>query len=310
MELSAVVVSYNSASFLPGCLNSLLRQQVPCREIIVVDNHSQDGSSRLLDGFPTVIPIRLTKNNGYARAANLGLRQASAGLILVANPDTIFPADFSRQVLDTFRRDPSIGLLAPLLLRFDRATIDSAGQTRSLALHPREIGFNQRRDRMDLRPGTVFSACGAATVFSRPALEKLKIGRGEFYDEDFFMFWEDFDIGWRAQLLGVKTFFTPQVTACHFRSATLKRTWLARFSLALARSPELKYHLVKNRYLTLIKNFRLGQFWWAIPFMLARDLVWVGALTISSPKIIIRLMGASALIRRALGKRKRLKQHE
>ena len=94
-------------------------------------------------------------------------------------------------------------------------------------------------------------------MFSRPALEKLKID-GEYYDEDFFMFWEDFDIGWRASLLGLKVFFVPGAVAYHFRSGTLAGTGWARFSLALARPAPLRFHLVKNRYLTLIKNFRLA----------------------------------------------------
>jgi len=131
-----------------------------------------------------------------------------------------------------------------------------------------------------------------------PALEKLKVG-DEFYDEDFFMFWEDFDIGWRANLMGLKVFFTPKAIAYHFRSGTLPRTRWSRVSLSLARPAFLRCHLVKNRYLTLIKNFRLARNGWALPFIFARDLLWVGALTIRSPKIIIALARSRAVFKRA-----------
>ena len=157
--------------------------------------------------------------------------------------------------------------------------------------------------------GRFFRSCGAATVFSSRALEKLKIG-DEYYDEDFFMFWEDFDIGWRARLLGLKTFFTPHAVAYHFRSATLKKSWWSRFSLALARPASLRFHLVKNRYLTLIKNFRFDEFWWALPFVIGKDLLWVCALTIRSPKIIIAMIRSRSVFKRALKKRAKIKKHE
>ena len=164
----------------------------------------------------------------------MGIRSANADLVLVANADIYLANDFNQRVLHFFAEHPQTSLLSPLILRFDRQTIDSAGQTYSPALYPREIGFNQKLAKAHLREREVFSVCGAATVFSRKALEKLKIGN-EYYDEDFFMFWEDFDIGWRANLFGLKTFFAPQAVAYHFRSATLKKTWLSRFSLALSR---------------------------------------------------------------------------
>jgi GT2 family glycosyltransferase len=162
---------------------------------------------------------------------------------------------------------------------------------------------------MALAEREVFSVCGAATVFSRQALEKLKIG-GEYYDEDFFMFWEDFDIGWRANLLGLKAFLVPGAIAYHFRSGTLARSGWSRFSLALARPASLRYHLLINRYLTLIKNFRPAREWWTLPFVLLKDLFWAGALTIRSPKTIIALARSGSLFKKAWKKRKLIKDHE
>ncbi len=155
----------------------------------------------------------------------------------------------------------------------------------------------------------MFSVCGAATVFSRPALEKLALD-GEYYDEDFFMFWEDFDIGWRAGLLGLKAYFAPDAIAYHFRSATLPRSFWSRFSLALARPASLRRHLVKNRYLTLVKNFRWRRDGLRLPFVVLKDLLWVGALTIRSPEIIIAMARSRSVFRKAWGKRKLIKAHE
>jgi GT2 family glycosyltransferase len=309
VDISAVIVSFNSGKFLEKNLTSLLKQTIAFKQVIVVDNCSSDESSSILKAFPDLKKIQSTVNLGYAAAANLGIRSAKADLVLIANADIYLADDFNQRVLQFFAEHQQASLLSPLILRFDRQTIDSAGQTYSSALYPREIGFNRKLAKTRLHEQEVFSVCGAATVFSAMALEKLKINM-EYYDEDFFMFWEDFDIGWRANRFGLKVFFAPQAVAYHFRSGTLKRTWLARFSLALSRPAPYRYHLVKNRYLTLIKNFRFSQFWWALPFIIAKDLVWVCALTISAPKIIIALAGSKEIFRRAFKKRRQIQNHE
>ncbi len=309
MDISAVVVSFDSREFLKRNLRSLAEQTVPFRKIVVVDNASRDGSAEHIAACPGLDALLLEENLGYAAAANLGIDRTDSQLVLVANADVFLAPDFNFRALNFFRRCPQAGLLSPLLLRFDGVTVDSAGQERTRALYPREAGFGRPLAGMALREKEVFSVCGAATVFSRPALERLRID-GEYYDADFFMFWEDFDIGWRAGLLGLRAFLAPDVVAYHFRSATLPRSPWSRVSLALARPAGLRFHLVKNRYLTLIKNFRWKRDWAALPFVFLRDLLWVGALTFRSPKIIIALVRSRSVFRRAREKRKRIRAHE
>ena len=307
MQISAVIINYNSANFLRQNLNSLLSQSQKFNQILVIDNLSIDHSKEVLESFPAIKKIYLSTNSGYAKAANLGIQQSNGELILIANADTYFEEKFNEKVLKKFTKEPQLGLLSPLIMRFDKKTVDSAGQTYSLSLHAKEIGFNRNIGAISIVEGPRFSVCGAATVFHKHALEKLKIDN-EYYDEDFFIFWEDFDIGWRANLLGIKVHFLPQAIAYHYRSATLKRNLISKFSLSLARSSFIKYHLVKNRYLTLIKNFRIKQFWWSIPFILLKDLIWVTLLTISSPKIIIKLVHSIKLFKRGFLKRKLIKK--
>jgi GT2 family glycosyltransferase len=306
MTISIVIVSYNSARFLEKHLNSLLRQAVPFKEIIVVDNASEDDSEEIIKRFGERVQlIPRQENTGYAHAANTGIDAADSDLVVVANPDTVFEESFNERVLAAFEEDPDISLLSPLILRFDRKTVDSAGQARSRSLYPLERGFNQPLEDVEIKAGPVFSVCGAATVFRRRALNTLKMD-GQYYDEDFFIFWEDFDIGWRAQLLDLKTVFLPEALVYHYRSGTLEKNFLSRFSLALARPSFIKYHLVKNRYLTLIKNFRFKTDTRCLPFVLLKDLIWVPLLTFSSPKIIIPLMKSAKTIKRAFKKRKEL----
>ncbi|MCP5103488.1 MAG: glycosyltransferase, partial [bacterium] len=208
MDISVVVISYNSERFLEKNLASLVGQSVQFKEIVVVDNHSSDNSTAIITSFekkcPRLRKIALDYNSGYARGANTGIKQTGSHLVLVANADIFLDEHFNKKVIKKFRADPGLSMLSPLILRFDGRTVDSAGQTYSRALHPVEIGFKQPLSRVDISERPVFSVCGAATVFRRSALEALKLD-GDYYDEDFFIFWEDFDIGWRAQLLGMKT---------------------------------------------------------------------------------------------------------
>lgn len=309
LTLSVVVISYNSSSFLEKNIRSLLGQSKKFKQIIIVDNNSTDNSREIIKEYDEVSLVAPGQNVGYAAGANLGISECRSDLILVANSDIYLESDFNENVISKFEEDRKISLLSPLILRFDKMIVDSAGQMFSRSLYPVEIGFNRDKNKLDIKERSVFSVCGAATVFRKNALEKLKV-ENEYYDEAFFMFWEDFDIGWRANLYGMKTIMSPTAIVYHFRGGTLKKNFTTRFSMALSRSPEIKYHLIKNRYLTLIKNFRFKKFWYLIPFVIFKDIIWVGMLTMSSPKIIIKLFSSGGFIISAFRKRKIIKKNE
>lgn len=312
MNISIVVISYNSGKFLERNLYSIVEQTHRFHQIIIVENASTDGSLEIAGRFdhqPNLEILAMTDNLGYAGGANAGINHTDSDLVLVANSDIILDKRFNERVVRKFEENKKIDLLSPLILRFDKKTVDSAGQACSRTLHPAEIGYNQPLKDVEITEKPVFSVCGAATVFARNALERLKMD-GQFYDEDFFIFWEDFDIGWRAQLLGMNVLFYPEAVVYHYRSATLEHNFISRFSLALARPRFIKYHLVKNRYLTLIKNFRLKNDALRLPFVFLKDLIWVPMLTFSSPKIIIDLMKSGRFFRGAAKKRKELKLRE
>lgn len=309
LRCALVLVSCNSARFLRECLDSVAGQLRPFARVVVIDNGSTDRSVEIATR-PGVEVVALAENLGYAAAANLGIaRCPDADVVGVANVDVVLAPDFLQAAAEALLADPDIALLSPLLLRFDGVTVDSAGQERSLSLHPRERGYGRPLPAEGFPAGAVFSVCGAVTLFTRRAIRHLLDRDGEVYDEDFFMFWEDFDVGWRAQADGLKVWFDPRVRARHYRSGTLEPGWRARFSLALARPPALRVHLAKNRLLSLIKNFRFGTDGWRIPFMVARDVLWMGSLTLTSAKTIIGLIRAAPLIRKALAKRRLRLRH-
>ena len=308
LDISAVIISYNSSGFLSANLKSLQEQSPAFKKIVFVDNHSQDDSREWLkrqSGIHLVLP---EKNLGYAAAVNKGIANCSSRIVLIANADIILERNFTQIAGALLNAQPEIGLVSPLILRFDGLTIDSAGQECSRALYPRERGYGSPLKNWHLEGGLVFSVCGAATIINRDAFINT-ISDNHFYDEDFFMFWEDFDLGWTATEQGIPVWFCPELRVRHFRSATLRAGLIRRVSLALARPPQLKFHLIKNRYLTLIKHFRLKRHWRHIPAMLAKDLLWVGLLTISAPKTIIMLLRSGSIFHRALKTRKKTRNN-
>ncbi len=309
LSISVVVVSYNSEKFLEDNLKSLVFQTYKFKQILVVDNCSSDRSSEIIGKFGEVELLQPKKNIGYPAALNLGIEKCNADIILVANSDIILEEDFNRKIVEKFASEEDVDIISPLMLRFGGEIVDSAGQTYSRALYPVEIGFGKSISDVKFKETDLFSVCGAATVFRKQSLERLKVD-GEYYDESFFLFWEDFDIGWRASQLGMKIILLPSVKIFHFRGGTLEQSLVSRFSMALARSSEIKFHLVKNRLLTLIKNFRLKDFWYNIPFIVIKDLFWIGMLTLSSPKIIIKILGSGKVFRTAFKRRKVIKRNE
>lgn len=303
VEISAVIVNYNGSEFLPDNLETLKAQKPGFQRILVVDNASTDNSRDLLASRPGIDTLLLEKNIGYAAAANRGISMCGTSLVLVANADIRMEPGFVSAIQDHLEEYPETGLISPLLLRFDGKTVDSAGQECSPAFYPREKGYNQPLDKVQIKAGPVFSVCGAATVINRRAFSGI-VADNAFYDEDFFMFWEDFDLGWLAREADIPVYFNPRARVHHFRSATLQGGFMRRVALALARPPRLRFHLVKNRYLTLIKHFRWRRHWSHIPAIMIKDLVWVGLLTISTPQIIIWLTKAGPQFQRAWRKRR------
>lgn len=307
LSISLIIITYNSEKFISSCLDSVFNQLINFNNVIIVDNNSQDNTKKIIDDYKNINFIELNYNSGYSKAANIGIEDTKSDLYVISNADILFENTFVANTIECFEKDTKIDMISPLIFRFDKKTIDSAGQKYSLSLYPKEIGYNKKAMDMKFEKRQIFSVCGAATVFSHNSLEKLTLD-GEYYDEDFFMFWEDFDIGWRAKLLGLNIMFYPKVIVYHYRSATLKKTFLSDIALSLGRNSDIKYHLVKNRYLTLIKNFYFKDYWYLIPFIIFKDILWVGMLTISSPKIIIKLIKSSNYIIRAFRKRNLLRK--
>lgn len=294
-----VIVAWNSRQFLEGCLASLASLQPAANRILIVDNGSTDGSSGWVqENHPQVEWIELGRNAGFCEANNIGIRKSEAPFVLVLNPDTELEPNFLAELLPAFDT-PEVGLASGKLLRFDGSTIDTAGQLLGRSRQPIDRGYGEAdRGQFD-KEIDLFGACGAAALYRREMLDSIADG-DDFFDTAFFAFVEDLDIAWRAQKLGWRCRYRPTAVGRHARggSATGPR-WKRRLASMLGRSPEVRFHIAKNRYLSILRNDSVASYLKDFPFIFARDLGTLLLLLVSSPAVLVRLWRERALFRRA-----------
>ena len=253
--VSVTLVTYNSAAFVPSCLESIFAQQYQELEVVVVDNASSDSTRALLAAYDGRIRLILNDHNaGFAAAQNQAIAASSGKWVLVINPDTqISPRFVSRLVAagEEYARERVGTVCGKLLAMEDDLTIptpplvDSAG----IFFTPTLRHFDRGSRRPDVgryeKPEFVFGASGAAALYKREMIEDISHD-GEFFDPDFFTYREDADLSWRAQLLGWKCLYVPKAVGYHVRTA---QPW-NRAKLP----PEINMHSVKNRFLMRVKN--------------------------------------------------------
>lgn len=306
--VSVIVLSWNSRQFLEGCLASIRAQTHPSVELIVVDNDSADRSADLVaQRYPEAILVRNPRNLGFCAGNNVGLRRARGATVLFLNADAMLEPDYLEKALAPFRRDDRIGMVAGKTLRFDKQTLDTTGQILTRARRARERGYGEiDRGQYD-RPGEVFSVCGAVALYSRSLIDSVSVD-GQFFDEDFFAFGEDIDVGWRARRQGWKCRYEPSAVATHYRGGTQPgtRSGAGRRGEMTRRPAPIQAHIIKNRYLTMIKNETTASFLVNLPFILAWDLVLWCWLIVAAPGAIPHLWSHRGAVRRALGKRRAL----
>jgi GT2 family glycosyltransferase len=226
--ISVIIPNWNGARHLPTCLDSLRRQTYPHVEVIVVDNNSSDDSLALMEReYPEVRVIRLNENRGYAGGVNTGIRAAQGEIIVVLNNDTEADPRWLAELSAGLERHPKAGAATSKMLLFDeREIINSVGDFYTVEGIPGNRGVWQRDEGQFDEEEKVFSPCGGASAFRRSMLEDLaskgqdQADPPEVFDEDFFAYCEDVDLGWRAQLAGYQCLYVPTAIIYHRLSAT------------------------------------------------------------------------------------------
>ncbi|MBD3304742.1 glycosyltransferase, partial [candidate division KSB3 bacterium] len=301
--VSMVLINWNSRPFLAECIRSLRAQSYHNTELLIIDNCSTDGSQELLRTQYTEHHLLLASENlGYCGGANWGIRQSRGEYLLLLNPDVILDERFLVRLVETAERDPSLGIVVGKLLRFDRHTLDSTGQFLRRDFSPLERGYDEPDTGQYDQPGEVFSSCGAVAFYRRAMLEDIRLGDDydDYFDASYFAFYEDLDVGWRAQLRGWKASYVPTAVAYHYRGGGLKdekrpKAWFERLpflpTVSLTQKPVfIQRHVIVNRYLTLVKNATWRDILRGLPALGKYELLLWGYVLLVRPKLVLTLL--------------------
>jgi GT2 family glycosyltransferase len=246
--VTVVMVNLNCGRFVDRVFPTILGQTHSHLEALVIDNGSTDGSCEAIEArYPSAQIVRLGMNTGFSHALNEGIRLARGAFVLSLNFDVTLEPNFVAALVGALERDPragwaagSLGKLAP-----DGAPLDGIDCNGHYLLpsrycygydpaHPEPSFYSSER--------RVFGASACAALYRRAMLEDVAIN-GEIFDEDFFAYFEDVDLDWRAQQRGYHCVFTPHARGAHMRGGT-----------GLSLRPEVAALLISNRFLTMIKN--------------------------------------------------------
>lgn len=234
--VTVIIPNYNGRRLIDICLASLYNQKVSPNEIIIVDNGSKDGSKELVSKkYPEVRIISFSKNQGFSRAVNMGIKKARFDKVFILNNDTKVTQDCLKFLLDDLERKADLCAVAPkILLSTER--IDSAGSFVNefgQAFHRRE----KEAEKKQLEE--VFLIAGAAVLCRKRVFEKIG-----YFEEKFFAYGEDVDWSFRAQLNGCKFLCDHRAIVYHRHKAT-----------SLKDPRYLEYLQFRNAYLFILRCF-------------------------------------------------------
>jgi len=215
--VSIVIVNWNGREFLPECLEGLRRQVYRDFSVILVDNGSHDGSTAFVsENFPEVSIVALKDNRGFAAANNVVLNLVETEFVALLNNDAVPDPLWLKSLVEALEEHPQAGLAASKMLLYDRREIiDRAGDgyTRAGAALLRGRGLSADCHRIR---EWVFGACAAAALYRMAMLRDIG-----FFDEDFFLLYEDVDLSFRAQLKGYTCFYVPEALVYHRSSSSI-----------------------------------------------------------------------------------------
>jgi len=256
-----IVVNWNGARFLERCLAALCNQTFSDFEIIVVDNRSTDGSADDLESKFKARALhveRLPMNRGFPAANNLGARLARGKWLALLNNDAFPAPDWLECLVGVAESQPDYAFFASRLIQAEnRERLDGAGDMYHISGMSWRRFYNAPTTRACAGVEEVFGACAAAALYRRDAFLAV-----DGFDEDWFAYHEDTDLGFRLRLRGLRCLYVPQAVVYHIGSAT-----------NVARSDFAVYYGHRNLVLTFVKNMPTELLWRYLPAHLMANLL-------------------------------------
>jgi GT2 family glycosyltransferase len=274
-SITIIIVNWNSKNWLKLCLLGIAAQTLSPQRVLVLDNASTDQS---LDGIEEILPyveiICATKNFGFAKANNIALKSiGNTQWTVLLNPDAVPEPDWLKNLMHAAQAYPEYSFFACKMLdATDLSKLDGTGDAYHTSGHAWRQGFGRNLTRGEETVKECFSTCAAAAMYRTDIIQQA----GGF-DERFFCYFEDVDLGFRLQLLGYRCLYVPTAVVAHAGSAMTGK-----------RSDFSVYYGHRNMIWTYCKNMPRLLFWFYLPQHILMNIVGIFVL-------FLRGQGAIAL---------------
>lgn len=252
MELSIISVNWNSLNYLRECIASIYEYTTGLSfEIVVVDNASPEGGVETLKRqFPGITIIKSSENLGFARANNLGVRQASGDYVLLLNPDTKLTGRAINIMMDRIKELPDAGIVGCRMLNTDLSV-----QTTSIQKFPTIANQLLNIEYLRLRwpacplwdiaplftrsdhPVKVEVIPGACMLLKREVFEKVGM-----LSEDYFMYAEDLDLNYKVRSLGLSNYYVGEAEIIHHGGRSSSRQRVSQWSTIMKYKAMLRFY--------------------------------------------------------------------
>lgn len=284
-KVSINILNTNEKQYLEKTLPLVLDQTYPEYEVILTDNASTDGSVEYVrEHFPDVRILQNEENLGYVGGHNRGIAETDGDYIMLLNADIFLKPDFLEEKVKALECADDVGSAEGKLLQIrpdeegfpDYKIFDSTG-----------LAINRMRKNSDRAYGVedvgqydreefVFGPSGATPLYRREMLEDIRID-DEYFDSTFFIYREEVDLAWRAQIQGWKCRYTPKAVAYHVRGYSPK----SRKSTP----PYFRQLQFRNRYLMLVKNESVRNLLIDLPHFLLYEILQFGYVLTREPHL-------------------------
>ena len=252
---SVIVVLYNSSHYIEACIDSIMKQDYP-HEIVAVDNNSTDNCCSILKNkYPHVRLIENGENAGYGAGNNEGVKHAIGEYIVILNPDTIVEEGWLRELIKPLKNTDKI-ITTPKILTYNGDIINTCGAINHFSGLSFTRGLGDASDMQSCKK-RISGISGCSFAIRRD--HYLSLGG---FDRRFFMYNEDADLSWRANLNGFKILYTPLSVVKH--------------DYILKMTPKKLYYLEKGRYTILRKYLSTNCLLLLSPSLLITEMLTFG----------------------------------
>jgi GT2 family glycosyltransferase len=258
--ITVVIVNYNGGEMICQCLTALMQQRFRDFVTVVVDNNSTDSSlESIRKKFGQIAVLPLAENLGFAGGVNHALREVNLGeWVALLNPDAFPAIDWLENLLASARRNPQFAAFGSRMYSDENQhRLDGIGDVYHVSGLPwRKAHGCQNSAKYD-NEHEIFAPCAAAALYRADALQAVGL-----FDEDYFLYVEDVDLGFRLRLAGLRSLYVPNAGIQHLGSAVVGK-----------HSDSQIYHGHRNLVWVYMKNMPGVLFWFFLPLHIALNIV-------------------------------------